>query len=61
MLAEAEAVLEVLEPPARVVAVVVVLVVMRLLFQPLAQQILVAEEVLVETSKITPPLVALVS
>jgi hypothetical protein len=49
---EAVAALEVLELPALVALAVVVGVVMHLLFQLLAQKILVAEEVLVETSKI---------
>jgi hypothetical protein len=52
MLAEAEAEQEVLGLRVQVVLAVVVLVVMQVLFQPLARQILVAEEVLVETSKI---------
>jgi hypothetical protein len=52
MLAEAEAEQEVLGLRAQAVLAVVVQGVMQLLFQPLARQILVAGEVLVETSKI---------
>jgi hypothetical protein len=48
---------EVLEPPALVGQVVVVLVVMQLLSQPLAQQILVAEAALVATLQTNPQMV----